>query len=173
MTISKRIFIPVSILCAFAAERWISFLFPEFFFVPPLTVFVISLWFLALSPAAAVFFSFLGGFFLDVMSAFPFGTYTALLLVYAGASAAIRINLAESHKRFALPLWGAIVLFTLPFGVLGIGSIISFLRSIPFHLSVSGFAAALAAAALWAVFYFLLSVGFASGIRRMRRSSRP
>jgi len=170
MTISKWVFLVFSLLLAFAGERWISFLFPEFFSVPPLTVFMISLWFLALSPAAMFFFSFLGGFFLDAMSAFPFGTYTALLLLGAGASVIFRANLAESHKRFALPLWGAIVLFTIPFGVLGIGSIISFLRSIPFHLSVSGFAAALAAAALWAVFYFLLSVGFASGVRRMRRS---
>ena len=168
MTTVKWVFMFSSFLLAFAAERWISFLFPEFFFVPPLTVFAISLWFLALSPIAAVFFSFLGGFFLDAMSAFPFGTYTSLLLLYAGTSAAIRANLAESHKRFALPLWGAIILFTIPFGVAGIGSIISFLRSVPFHLSVPGFATSAAAAALWAVFYFLLSVGFASGVRRMR-----
>lgn len=169
MTISKWVFMFLSLLLAFAAERWISFLFPEFFFVPPLTVFVISLWFLALAPAAMIFFSFLGGFFLDTMSAFPFGTYTALLLLYVCASVFFRANLAESQKRFAPSLWGAIVLFTVPFGVLGIGSVISFLRSVPFHLSVSGFAIAAAAASMWAVFYFLLSVGFASGVRRMRR----
>lgn len=169
MAISRRFFIPLSILCAFAAERWISFLFPEFFSVPPLTVFVISLWFLALSPAAILFFSFLGGFFLDAMSAFPFGTYIALLLLYAAASAFFRANLAPSHKRFALPLWGAIVLFLMPFGVAGAGFAISFLRSVPFHLSASGFATALAAAFIWTIFYFLFSVGFASGVRRMRR----
>lgn len=169
MTTLKLIGMLLSFFLAFVSERWISFLFPEFFAIPPLTVFAISLWFLALSPAAAVFFSFLGGFFLDALSALPFGTYTALLLLYAGVSLGFRANLAESHKRFALSLWGAIILFTIPFGVAGIGSIISFLRSVPFQLSVSGFVAAAAASAASAIFYFLLSVGFASGLRRMRR----
>lgn len=165
MTISKWIFLALSVLFAFVAERWFSFFLPDFFSVPPIAAFAIASWLFVLPSGGRILLAAIAGFILDSMSAFPFGTYTVLFFLYCGVAAFVRAHLVESKRRLASLAWGAIVFLTAPFGIAGAGIVISFFRSVAFRVTLAELSASAAAAFLWAV-VFLFVAGVVPALAR-------
>lgn len=165
----KGIVIFFSLLLAWVFERWVYFFFPSFLFVPAITLFVSLYWLIRLPVRARAVYAFVVGFFLDVFSVYPFGTYILLCLFFALLSIGFEVYGAESQKRFKELLWGMAVFVASPLLIVAVSSFLPNARGgVAWYLGDVGLS--LFSGLLWALVFFAMSAGIPLWLRRIRRT---